>query len=933
MRRFCIILFTLLGIMTTATAGIVTESEALKKAEAFLSTKGGTAIKNRTIAKANPYRAACKKQQADASYYVFNIADNGGFVIVSGDDSTEEILGYADSGSFDANNIPTNMAAWLQGYADQIEEASSMAASNTRQVSPQKVATHPAIEPLVKTKWNQGPFSATGNAYNYQTPLVKDYWTGEMKHAVTGCVATAMAQIMNYHQWPNEVGAIDEYQYQQSYSGTTVTVPAIPATTFDWANMLNKYDGSEDAEAPSVLAISTLMRYCGQAAGMMYGEGGESAAYSKKAAEALKNTFGYDDAMSYVSRSQYTISTWDELIYNELSAQRPVYYDGSSSNRAHAVVCDGYDGGGFYHINWGWGGYCDGYFKLSVMNPYSNSGTGASSSRDGYSMDQGAIIGIRPNDGIEEKTIIKMTAVDLRIENGNIVFNIWNRTGDTHTFDFGIGKLETDGNVTCLSVMINNWKLKTATGKQNAAYPIEQLSTLSLDMGKHRIVPISKASSAKTWYNSCINPLQYIEVEVDKSGTVISSTVFPVKDLEATNFTFLNAPYAKISQEIVVTIQNKGNEFNDVLYLFDANNDKLLWGKTGFAIEEGATDNVSFFFTPEEVGTYDLKVTTDETATNVIGKTSLTVEELPIGEVKLEVVSEEFIKGAPIAWSLTLKNNSSIPSVQPIKATLYVHTSGNYYTSIKSVEYPVVIEPESTATVDFSFDNVAQEDYLLIIHNLYYKSELSLVQEEVARKQFHYEPYTLNVSETLTETLVLPFEALIPEGTKIYTLEYLEAKDAILATEVTTSTISAYQPVLVMVKEGGRYIFISQEGKASTNPANPSTYGALTGVYEMTTVPSGSYQLTSNNGNPTFVAGLTTTVEANRAYLTTNNEAAREILEIYFDENNIPEPPTAINTVNRIMEDGDIYTLQGVKVTGALKRGVYIKNGVKFVVK
>ena len=930
MRKFYIMLLALFGAMTTVTAGIVTETEARKKAETFLSTRNG-ALKGKTIVKGNPYQATRKKQQATASYYVFNIADNGGFIIVSGDDSTEEILGYADNGSFNSENIPTNVAAWLQGYAEQID--CNPETANSRQVNPRKVTTHAAIEPLVKTKWNQGNFSETGSAYNYQTPIVTDYWTGETKHAVTGCVATAMAQIMNYHQWPTaEVEAIDSYQYQQ-YSGAFVTVEALPATSFDWKNMLNEY-GSEGAEEPVSIAISTLMRYCGQAVKMAYYEDGQSGAYTPNAADALRNNFGYDDATRYVSRFNYTINTWDELIYNELSAKRPVFYDGQSTGGGHAFVCDGYDGDGFYHINWGWGGYCDGYFKLSVMNPGSSSGTGASVTGDGYSMNQGAIIGIGKDDGKPEEAIVKMTAENLRLQNDNIVFDIWNFTGKGNTFDIAIGKQENDGSITCLDIIQEKLALEPNHGIANSTYSINKLSNLLSTAGTYKIIPISKATTGNTWYKSNASPLQYVEIIIDGSGSVVSATMYPTTNLEATNINFPNAPYTKITQEVVVTIQNKGSEFNDVLYLFDANNDKLLWGKTGFAIEEGAKDNVSFFFTPEKAGTYDLKVTTDETATNVIATASLTVKELPIGEVKLEVVSEEFIKGAPITWSLTLKNNSSIPSVQPIKATLYVHTSGNSYTSIESMEYPVVIEPESTATVDFSFDNVAQEDYLLIIHNLYYKSELSLVQEEVARKQFHYEPYTLNVSETLTETLVLPFEALIPEGTKIYTLEYLEAKDAILATEITTSTIPAYQPVLVMVKEEGRYIFVSQESKASTNPSSPSTYGALTGVYETTTVPSGSYQLTSNNGNPAFVTGQTTTVEANRAYLTTNNEAAREILEIYFDENNIPEPPTAINTVNRIMEEnGDIYTLQGVKVTGALKRGVYIKNGVKFVVK
>lgn len=916
----------LFGVMTVVMAKPVTEEEARKKAEAFLNAKGSM-IAGKAIAPTSPYRAARKKQQTDASYYVFNAINNGGFVIVSGDDSTDEILGYAETGNFDIQNLPSNVAAWLQGYADQIEALDGT--TTTRQVTPKKASTHAAIAPLVKTKWNQGEFSATGSAYNYKTPLVADYRSGEMKHGVTGCVATAMAQVMNYHQWPVEVGAIDGYQYRQDYSGTTVTVEALPGTTFDWSNMLNEY-GSESSDDPAAIAVSALMRYCGQAVEMAYGEDGQSGAINGKNVIALKNKFGYDDGTRYVSRSEYTISTWDALIYNELAEKRPVLYDGQSSGGGHAFVCDGYDGNGYYHINWGWGGYCDGYFKLSVMNPGSNSGTGASSSSDGYSMGQGAAIGIRPDDGVAEESIVKMTTYDFNLENDNIVFTVLNWTGETNTFDVAIGYLQTVESIAYLDLVKEDLTLEPNSGR-SYTYSISKLGELGLTSGTYKIVPISKATSGKVWYNSNTDITQYVEVVIDETGAVASSTMHPVMSMKVTNFEFPNPPYAMTAQEVIVTIQNDGDEFNDVLYLFDADN--KLRAKTGFAIEGGASDKVSFYFTPSTAGTYELKVSTDTQCSNIIGTTSLTINEVAIGEVKLEVVSEEVIKGAPITWSLTLKNTSSVTSVRPVRAILYVHTEGTTYSSIETIERSVIIEPEATVTIDFAFDDLAKDDYLLGFQHEYYTSETSVKRNTLIQKQFYYEPYTLTIPEALSETLVLPFEALIPEGVNVYTLDYVEDKDAILATEVTTGTLPANQPVLVTADKGGNYVFVSQEEKFSTNPSSPSTYGMLTGVYEATTAPAGSYQLTSSDGNPAFAVGQTTTIEANRAYLTVNNEDARETLIVYFDENSIPELPTGINSVNRIMEDGDIYTLQGVKVTGALKRGIYIKNGVKFVVK
>ena len=111
---------------------------------------------------------------------------------------------------------------------------------------------------------------------------------------------------------------------------------------------------------------------------------------------ALKNNFGYDGNIQHLFRNNYSNEAWESMIYRELAERRPVLYAGTSSGGAHAFVCDGYDGNGLFHINWGWGGMCNGYFKLSVLNPNDNSGMGASSSKDGYSMNQDVLIGIQP---------------------------------------------------------------------------------------------------------------------------------------------------------------------------------------------------------------------------------------------------------------------------------------------------------------------------------------------------------------------------------------------------------------------------------------------------------------------------------------------------------------------------------------------------------
>ena len=388
MRKYLLSILLLMLSVTCAVANPVTQDQALQKAKAFLVKKGMAANATLNLAYQGKQRAHQNGAPAmNACYYVFNNGSNAGFVIIAGDDCAEDVLGYADSGSFDADNIPENMQAFLDGYAGEISAARAQGLTATNNGDETVEVARKVVAPLIETHWDQS------DPYNQLC------FKPDGVQCVTGCVATALAQVMYYYQWPKEATSVIP-EYTSKYGDK---FDALPTTTFNWAKMKPVYvnTGEDDEEAEQ--AVAKLMRYCGQAVRMNYGQY-ESGGYESDIPNALKNYFGYPNEPQYVSRDYYTTEEWDELIYTELKYGRPVLYGARTSGDAgHQFICDGYDGHGLYHINWGWGGSSDGYFRLQALRP-SSQGTGGSGDNGGYSLEQDAIIGVSSTEIVNQET-------------------------------------------------------------------------------------------------------------------------------------------------------------------------------------------------------------------------------------------------------------------------------------------------------------------------------------------------------------------------------------------------------------------------------------------------------------------------------------------------------------------------------------------------
>ena len=355
----------LLGAMTAASlqmmAGNVNLTDAKQAANSFLKQQVAKKAHGMLTSPALSdlklvHTEASLKHQGANDFYAFNI-NGGGFVIVAGEDRAVPVLGYSDNGSIDFNNLPAPLKDLLNGYKAEIEFLRDYKGDDLVLASPSFNATS-TVGPLIKTTWGQ------------EMPYYLDCPTYQGEYSAVGCIATAMAQVMNYWQYPTSCSNLSRYY---CYSLGTY-VPALPATTFDYSLMLDSYchwdydnsilvqDTYTDAQA---WEVAKLGRYCGQAVGMSYSPDG-SGAYTDDQADAMSG-FGFTNVRQTYKR--YNSTTWDNTLKAEIDAGRPILYSANDpAAGGHAFICDGYDTNGMFHFNLGWYGTCDGWYVSSALN-------------------------------------------------------------------------------------------------------------------------------------------------------------------------------------------------------------------------------------------------------------------------------------------------------------------------------------------------------------------------------------------------------------------------------------------------------------------------------------------------------------------------------------------------------------------------------------
>lgn len=374
--QFLLVLLLALGY-SPLQAKRITQWQAQQQAYSFW----GKQMPQKARAKS---RAATTASRSDA-YYVFN-NDAGGFVIIAGDDAVTPVLGYTSTGSFDAENLPDGLKDLLKSYERQIAALGDNYAAN-------RTATRAGFtgEKLLNTaKWNQG------NPFNKYTP----------NNYVTGCVATAGAIVMKHHGYPAK--GIGSHTYTWNEQDLTANFEH----DYDWANMPTKYTVGNDEAFDGV---ARLMSDLGVAVEMQYAKGG-SGATMEDLVTALQKYFGYSKYARLLAIADLGAEVWNDRLRAEIDADRPILYSAVNSNEGgHSFVIDGYKDESF-SVNWGWGGYCDGFYRIGALNPE----TGGKPLGDQYNLSQSAVFSLQPSDGEEVISNLGFIKIDGYLETMNM---------------------------------------------------------------------------------------------------------------------------------------------------------------------------------------------------------------------------------------------------------------------------------------------------------------------------------------------------------------------------------------------------------------------------------------------------------------------------------------------------------------------------------
>lgn len=391
MRKSLLILLQVIMFAMPLFAERVDEKTAQKVGETFLKSKmqGKTDLKLTPIAYAN---------RADFSnFYVFG--GENCFVIVSADDCVKPILGYSDENPFGTDAMPENVYGWLKDYDNQIQIAadSKLAASeeirsewqNLKDGKSPTTKSTVIVGPLIQTRWNQN------SPYNNNCPKVGSTST------YSGCVATAMAQVMKFWNYPTQ--GVGSHSYV--WNGQNLSAD-FGATTYDWNNMTNTYNNSSTPIQKQ--AVATLMYHCGVSVEMNYGTDG-SGAQSGDVPAALIGYFNYSPSASFESRDSYSDEDWKALLRSELDEARPLFYSGGNTSSGHAFVCDGYRDDDYFHFNWGWAGSKDGYYMMDHLTP----GTGGAGSGAGtYNLRNAIVAHVEPLSSLSAPVVSSLAGQD-----------------------------------------------------------------------------------------------------------------------------------------------------------------------------------------------------------------------------------------------------------------------------------------------------------------------------------------------------------------------------------------------------------------------------------------------------------------------------------------------------------------------------------------
>lgn len=725
MKRTTTILIAICVSALFANGKQISQNAALSAARKYSRTGQVAPAKNLRSDKTN-----------NAPYYAFNLEQ--GYVIVSGDDEMTELVGYAENGFFDAENVPPQMQLWLDGYAEYVAAVQSGKAKARKILlsdSPSVV-----VEPLVTTKWNQdAPFN------NFAPEYTDD--NNNTQRCATGCAATAMAQIMKFHNWPEQ--GVGHYSYEHQSFGTISS--NFSEHVYDWTNMIDRYNNGEYSNVQAD-AVALLMKDCGVSLNMNYGPVSGASIYSYT--PAFKNYFRYSSRT--VNRSGCETAEFTKIITDELQEGRPIIYCGTGEDGGHAFVVDGYDTNYFLHVNWGWGGYSDGYFDMNYMDP---TGLGIGGGSGAFKWNQGIVLARPLKDGVEPYEFIQQLCFvlyndvkggifceqEMPANKGDVVTillrNTANLSGESFFGSLNVGVFDDSG---ALVTMGNEERIENNNGEllefqSGSLYSVDlpmTLNTAGIADGNYIVRAMSKANG-NVWRKFASTDCLNMTVA---DGKV--SLVSPTPNISLTGIGSYNGNVYKGNPfSVNITIHNGSSIPADGSILFkvtDSETGDALSGSLRAIVYDNCDfrSNIAFSTTNDffAIGkTYNISFTGFQTTDgktlpinntiplsfsiveNTEVQSSLTffnIEGSPFG---MTVSNENFNKADDTMVSINCLGNANEETYQGYIAieTLNLHTGSKWHTSLGLTEnipqgayYPQINTPFKALPIATADDGV-----------------------------------------------------------------------------------------------------------------------------------------------------------------------------------------------------------------------------------
>lgn len=555
---------------STLLAAPVTKDAAKTKAVGFLQQK--SAVKGKRQAQQN--MSLVSDSPEDAAYYVFNNANGDGFVLVSGEDAAGDILGYSEQGTLDEANMPENLRALLDEYAAAVKFARDN--DITMQKAPRK-AGRADVAHFVNFAWDQS------GKYAQNCPEASSRDDG---HCSTGCMAVTTGMIVAYYKYPETLPAA--YNSNVSWNEQVSNEAWAP----DYSKFLSSYGSYSDAgEMPR------FMRHIADALNTSYSSGGSSA--QAPAFKTAMVNFGYDPAMRTVQRDAMSQADWDELIYQEVAAKRPVFlYGDHSVLGGHSYLCDGYQAStGFFYMNWGWGGTCNGWFDMGILNPFVTYFSSWGSMKydcppAGFTSGLKAVINVQPKPENAVESIELLTINSMRLEGDKVIATYLNYNEQSYTGQIAWAELNGDGSFALLENTVENLNSMSSYKTKNLEY-----GALDLGEGTHNFVLVCKKSDA-TDYNLCEGYNHaYAEIIVEGGNTTVKP--HPVKDVVVENVSYFGTTGYTADQyyEVVATLKNNGDDTYKSVKINGVRNDGVKVGGSimNIGLPAGESNTFSLF--------------------------------------------------------------------------------------------------------------------------------------------------------------------------------------------------------------------------------------------------------------------------------------------------------------------------------------------------